>query len=61
MDEFRRVVNQCHDRGMSVIIDWVANHTSWDNEWLQTKDWYMQDADGNVISPLIPDGMMLQL
>lgn len=51
MDEFRRVVNQCHDRGMSVIIDWVANHTSWDNEWLQTKDWYMQDADGNVISP----------
>lgn len=51
MEEFRHVVSQCHDRGMSVIIDWVANHTSWDNDWLQHKAWYTQDAAGNIVHP----------
>lgn len=51
MDEFRNVVNQCHNRGMAVIIDWVANHTSWDSDWLQHKDWYTQDGKGNIVSP----------
>ena len=37
---------------MRVVLDWVANHTSWDNPWLaQHKDWYQQDAAGNVITP----------
>lgn len=51
MDEFRRLIDQCHRRGMSVIIDWVANHTSWDSDWMKNRDWYTQDADGNIISP----------
>ena len=51
MDEFRNVIRQCHNRGMAVIIDWVANHTSWDNDWLQHKEWYTQDANGNIIHP----------
>ncbi len=37
---------------MSVMLDWVANHTSWDNAWItQHKDWYLQDANGNIVSP----------
>ncbi len=52
MDDFREVVARCHEKGMSVIIDWVPNHTSWDNEWLaQHKEWYTQDENGEVISP----------
>lgn len=51
MEEFRQLVSQCHEKGMSVIIDWVANHTSWDNAWIANKDWYTQDEQGNVVSP----------
>ena len=51
LDEFKRLVGACHQKGMSVIIDWVANHTSWDNAWIANKAWYTQDADGNIISP----------
>lgn len=51
MEDFRDVVSECHKRGMSVIMDWVANHTSWDNAWIENKDWYTQDKDGNIISP----------
>lgn len=51
IDDFKYVVAECHKRGMSVILDWVANHTSWDNEWIEHKDWYTQDEEGNIISP----------
>ena len=36
---------------MNVIIDWVANHTSWDNAWIANKEWYTQDEAGNIIFP----------
>lgn len=50
-EEFKALVDQCHEKGMSVIVDWVANHTSWDNPWIQNKEWYTQDESGNIISP----------
>lgn len=51
LDEFRSLVSACHTRGMHVIIDWVANHTSWDNAWIANKSWYTQDSTGTIISP----------
>jgi glycosidase len=28
---------------MAVILDWAANHTSWDNDWITTHpDWYQK-------------------
>lgn len=52
LDELRTLVEEAHKRDMAVIIDWVANHTSWDNQWLNdNKDWYTQDANGNVGPP----------
>ncbi len=51
MQEFKQLVGQCHEKGMSVIMDWVANHTSWDNAWMAHKDWYTQDEAGNVVFP----------
>ncbi|MGN1211565.1 MAG: alpha-amylase family glycosyl hydrolase [Candidatus Cryptobacteroides sp.] len=50
-DDFRNVVSQCHSRGMCVIIDWVANHTSWDNAWISNEEWYTHDEAGEIISP----------
>jgi cyclomaltodextrinase len=50
--DLRTLVDAAHARGLSVMLDWVANHTSWDNLWVtQHKDWYQQDASGNIISP----------
>lgn len=50
--DLRALVEAAHSKGMSVILDWVANHTSWDNGWMDIhKDWYLQDANGNVLSP----------
>ena len=51
INEFRQLVRAAHDRGIAVIIDWVANHTAWDNPWIGNKDWYTQDANGNIIHP----------
>ena len=51
LDEFKGLVDACHKKGLHVIIDWVANHTSWDNAWIHNKEWYMQDEEGNIVSP----------
>lgn len=52
LDDFKSVVNQAHNLGMKVIIDWVANHTSWDNVWTKTNpEFYAKNSSGNFISP----------
>ncbi|MBQ9577353.1 MAG: alpha-glucosidase C-terminal domain-containing protein, partial [Muribaculaceae bacterium] len=52
VDDLRMLVESCHERGMGVILDWVANHTAWDNVWLQQHpDWYTHDENGNIIYP----------
>lgn len=51
LEDLRALVNAAHEKGMSVMLDWVANHTSWDNEWIKNKSWYTQDMNGNIISP----------
>jgi len=50
--DLQDLVTACHERGMGVILDWVANHTAWDNEWLkQHPDWYTHDSTGHIIYP----------
>ena len=52
LTDLRAMVSAAHDRNMAVIMDWVANHTSWDHPWITAnKSWYKQDASGNIISP----------
>jgi glycosidase len=53
LEEFKALVEKAHDMGFYVIIDWVANHTSWDNQLTVTNpDWYTKDGNGNFISPV---------
>lgn len=51
-EDFKNLVNEIHKLGMHVIIDWVANHTSWDNVWIKEHpDYYTKDSLGNIIVP----------
>lgn len=47
-EEFKALVQKIHDMGMYVILDWVANHSAWDNP-LATEhpEWYTKTAEGN--------------
>jgi glycosidase len=51
VEDLSDFVKGAHAKGMAVILDWVANHTSWDNEWISNTDWYVKDANGNIIIP----------
>ena len=51
LEDLRTLVREAHKRKMAVILDWVANHTSWDNPWIQNKSWYTQDGNGNIVHP----------
>ena len=50
LNDFKTLVNKAHELGMYVIIDWVANHSSPDNVWIEEGhlDWYTLDSTGNV-------------
>jgi glycosidase len=47
-DDFKELIQLCHQLGMKVIIDWVANHTGYDHQWtVKYPGWYRKDAAGN--------------
>ena len=53
IEDFKALVNKAHEMGFKVLIDCVANHSSWDNVWMENhKDWYTQDSLGNIIPPV---------
>lgn len=53
MEDFKQMLKSIHDLGMHCIIDWVPNHSGWDNAWItEHKDWYTQDSAGNVVDPI---------
>lgn len=51
LEDLRELVEKAHEKNMAVILDWVANHTSYDHHWTKNKSWYLQDSTGNIISP----------
>lgn len=52
MQDFKEIVSQAHELGMYVILDWVANHTAWDNHWIvEHPEWYTKDENGDMIAP----------
>lgn len=50
-EDLKLLVSKAHSKNMKVILDWVANHSSWDNKWIENKDWYTQNSSGDIISP----------
>src|SRR5215204_3767776 len=53
-DDLKRLIGEAHKRGLKVIIDIVANHTSWDSVMMKTRNFYTQNAQGEIIPP-VPD------
>jgi glycosidase len=51
LEDLRSLVKEAHKRNMALILDWVGNHTAWDNPWIQNTSWYAQDASGKIIIP----------
>jgi glycosidase len=50
--DLRRLVNTAHKNEMKVIIDFVANHSAWDNDMLKEHpDWFTQNEEGKIIGP----------
>jgi len=50
--DFRELVQAAHARGMKLILDWVPDHTSWDNVWVrQHPDYYIRNERGEPIVP----------
>lgn len=47
-EDFRHFVDSAHAQGFHVILDWVANHTAWDNAMVtEHPDWYEKDWQGH--------------
>ena len=52
LKDLQTLVEEAHKKNMAVVLDWVANHTAWDNVWItQHPDWYQKDDKGNIIIP----------
>jgi glycosidase len=52
MDDFKELVQAAHERDMYVILDWVPNHTSWDNVLTEIHpEWYVKNEEGEFIPP----------
>ena len=48
MADLKALVKKIHEMGMHVILDWVANHSAWDNQLAKDHpDWYTKTAEGN--------------
>jgi glycosidase len=48
LDDLKHFVASAHELGLYVILDWVANHTAWDNTLVsEHPEWYARDWKGD--------------
>lgn len=53
LDDFKSLVNKAHELDLKVVIDLVANHTSWDSKMAaEHPEWFMKDSAGNFVPPV---------
>lgn len=51
-EDLKKLIEEAHNNGIYVVLDWVANHTAWDHPWVkQHPDWYEKDKNGKLQSP----------
>jgi glycosidase len=52
LPDFKRLLAAVHKNGMRLIIDLVANHTSWDSKLIvEHPGWFTKDAHGSIVPP----------
>lgn len=53
LEDFQRLVRSTHAQGMKIVIDLVANHTSWDSRMFREHpEWFTKDSSGNFVPPV---------
>jgi glycosidase len=54
--DFRAFVEEAHRLGLKVILDWVANHSAYDNPLTASHpEWYTRTPEGALMSPVGTD------
>jgi glycosidase len=48
------MLDAIHSAGMYAIIDWVPNHTGWDNPWIEQHPDFYTKKDGEITDPINP-------
>ena len=57
--DFGALVRAVHARGMKLILDWVPNHTAWDNRWIKEHpEFYARNERGEITVPRDPQGKL---
>lgn len=53
MSDLQNLVQTAHSMGMKVIIDWVANHSAWDCDWVELHpEFYSVNEEGQMHAPV---------
>jgi glycosidase len=53
LEDFKSLVAKAHEMGFHVIMDWVPNHSSWDNQLtIEHPEWYVKDSAGSFMPPI---------
>jgi len=53
MADLQHFIGEAHRLGMHVILDWVANHTSWDSQLSKAHpDWFTKNTKGQFQPPV---------
>jgi glycosidase len=56
MEDFKNLVGKIHELGMYVILDWVPNHSAWDNPLTaEHPEFYAKDSLGKFTPPIGTD------
>ncbi len=52
IEDFKKLVEKVHALDMKIILDWVGNHSSFDNHWAtEHPGWYTKDSLGKITHP----------
>jgi glycosidase len=56
LDDFKAIISKAHELGMYIMLDWVPNHTSWDNKLtVDHPEYYAKDSSGKFTPPIGTD------
>jgi glycosidase len=56
LDDFKMVIDSAHSLGMYVMLDWVPNHASWDNQLaVDHPEFFVKDSLGKFTPPIGTD------
>ncbi len=56
LEDFKMVIDSAHNLGMKVMLDWVPNHSSWDNQLaIDHPEYFAKDSTGNFMPPIGTD------